>query len=114
MNKIKFIVLLFLIVGCGSNNIHQDAVRDIPKKIKVVYLKNLIDSKETAIKLGELIIRDYYSLKEINLKVLSANLVSDEKVWDILFSNAEAGFTHRYIIRLNRNTGEVLNIWRQK
>jgi hypothetical protein len=113
--KIKIIILFMIVslLGCKSKQIEtHDLVKDIPKEIKERYIPDLIQNKESAIAIAKIIIKEHYKDLDVDTLVLSKiMLVANDKVWEIVLTTPKAGFGNVFNIRVNKNTGEILNYW---
>lgn len=109
----KSCVFILLISGCKSTQTTPiNPIKDLPKEINERYVIPLVGNKETALSISKLIIKERY--QKVNVEALivdKAILVADEKVWEIVLKSPVSGFMHVYNIRINKNTGEVLNFW---
>lgn len=113
MKKIISFCFLIILLGCKSKPIEPyNPIRDIPKEIKEKYVIPLVGNEETALGIAKLIIKERY--KDVNIDSLTLEkieLVSEEKVWEIVLKTPNAGFGLIFNIRINKNTGEILNYW---
>ena len=111
----KIIFLLFFIVSCKTQErvlSYNDPVKDLPKEINERFVIPRIKSKETAVEICRLIIKDHN--ERINVKELiveKATLISNDRVWEIVLKTPNSGLCCIYNIRINKNTGEILNFW---
>ncbi len=113
MNKI-LIIWLFSMVGCSSVAQSINPIRDTPLPIKERYGIDLISSKELAVKIAELIWKEKYNDDIDSYKPFKVKLVNDGKVWEVIGVNKAKNrsiLKRVYHMKINRNTGEILNNW---
>jgi len=113
--KIVFIVFMCFITQISTSQEHKskrhDRIRDLPKKINIVYGTDIIPDKETALQYADLIFKTRYPNTPFdNLKPYTINLIGDEKVWEVKVPIGNYDNKY-YILRINKNTGEIINIW---
>lgn len=106
-------LLMILSVKSFAQDTISDPIKDLPKEIKSHYGTDIIPDESTAMELAEVILKNRYrSTNFKKLKPFGINLIADDKVWDIkIVQNTFRVKTTEYHVRLNKNTGEVLNIW---
>lgn len=109
----KFCIFILLISSCKSTQRNpSDPIKDLPKEIKERYIIPLVGNKDTALSISKLIIKERYQKVNVNALIVDkAVLIADEKVWEIVLKNPVPGFMPVYNIRINKNTGEILNFW---
>lgn len=116
----KYIICLIggLLTSCSSTAQKKgyNPIKDLPKEIVVKFGIDIIPNEDLALKVAESILREHNRNVEFNdLKPFTINLIADGKVWDISISdkpNTEYRVIRRtYHLRINKNTGEVLNYW---
>lgn len=109
----KYFAFIFLVSACKSSQTTAvDPIKDLPNLVNERYVIPLVGNKETALNISKLIIKERY--QKVNVETLivdKAILVANEKVWEIVLKSPVSGFMHVYNIRINRNTGEILNFW---
>lgn len=116
MKKIFFIISLCLVTQLVTsqekkNNNKRDRMKDLPKNINITYGTDIIPDEETALKYTYLIFKSrYINVSFEDMKPYIINLTANGKVWEVkaLIRNYKNKY---YIIRINKNTGEILNIW---
>lgn len=119
INKKISILLYFILVGCNvQNKTTYDPIKDIPKEITNRYGQDMILSEDMALSIAEIIFKAHDKYNSFDdYKPFSINLVSDGRVWEII-AKPVSGNLHsvrkKYYLRLNKNTGEVLNFWTDK
>ena len=103
---------LIILLGCKSKPIEPyNPIRDIPKEIKEKYVIPLVGNEETALGIAKLIIKERY--KDVNIDSLTLEkieLVSEEKVWEIVLKTPNAGFGLIFNIRINKNDDSNLEM----
>lgn len=106
-------LLMILSVKLYAQDTISDPIKDLPKEIQFHYGTDIIPDESTAMELAEVILKNRYrSTNFKKLKPFEINLIADNKVWDVkIVQNTFRFKTTEYHIRLNKNTGEVLNIW---
>ncbi len=109
----KYCAFILLVSACKSSQITPvDPIKDLPKVINERYVIPLVGNKDTALNISKLIIKERY--QKVNIEALivdKAILIADERVWEIVLKSPVSGFMNVYNIRINKNTGEVLNFW---
>lgn len=113
MKKITALCLLIILLGCKSKPIiPYNPIRDIPSEITERYVIPLVGDKDTALAISKLIIKESYKNVAIeSLIIEKIALVANGKVWEIALKTPNAGFGLFFTIRINKNTGEILNYW---
>lgn len=117
MNRyLKIIFLLLILTGCkAQQKSSHDPVKDLPKEITERFAIPRVQTKETAIAICKLIIKENNTKVNVEeLVVDKAILIADDKVWEIVLKSPVSGFMHQYHIRINKNTCEILNFWVSK
>lgn len=110
---LKYVVLFFILVSCKTNqSVVLDPIKDIPKNITNRFVIPMVNNKETALGMCKLIIKERYAKVDVDKLVLDkAILVANDKVWEIVLRTPNLGFGYIFNIRINKNTGEILNFW---
>lgn len=94
----------------------RDRIKDLPKKINVVYVINIISDENTAIEYAKIILKKRYpNVSFEKLEPFEITSIAEGKVWEVKIPTDPQlrGIAH-YHIRINKNTGEILNFWVDK
>src|SRR5690606_10831481 len=115
IKNIVFIIFMCFITQISTSQEKKskgyDRIKDLPKKIDVVYGTDIIPDKETALQYADLIFKTRYPNTPFdNLKPYTINLIADERVWEVKVPIGNNNNKY-YILRINKNTGEIINIW---
>ncbi len=113
------IILLFIVTSCNvKNKVNYDPIKDIPNKITNRYGTDIVINDKMATSIAEIIFKEHDKYNSFeDYKPFSCKLVSDGKIWEIIakpISNQTKMARKKYYLRLNKNTGEVLNFWVEK
>ena len=120
IKKLIFILLLSItnqIIYSQEESYFDDNMSDRKNyDIKYSYLIDIIPDEETAIQYADIILKKrYVNIKIENLKPYKIKLIDDGKVWEIkLPKYKDIKYKFYYNIRINKNTGEILDIWQDK
>lgn len=90
-------------------------INDLPKEINCRYVIPIIPNKETALQMVDVIVKNRYVNVDFDkLKPYEIKLIANHKVWEVKITQEVflRKYTY-YYIRLNRNTGEVIDIWKE-
>lgn len=110
----KILILLVIFLTFINNAFSQRKVDDLPKNITQSYGTDIIPDEKTAIKIAEIILlKRYVNIDSLNyFKPFKVKLICNDRVWELKLEEIEDKiYKKNYNIRLNKNTGEVLNIW---
>ena len=114
----KRIILIMLCIIPQLNysqeelEINIDPIKDLPKEISTKYGTDIIPDKETALMYADIILKKRYINVDFDvLKPYEISLIAEDKVWEIKVLRKPNYYYH---LRLNKNNGEVLNIWVDK
>lgn len=93
-----------------------DPIKDLPREISTKYGTDIIPDEETALEYADVILKKRYINTQIDkLKPYEIELIAEGKVWEIKLPTdprlREVAYFH---LRINKNNGEVLNIWVDK
>ena len=120
--KIKLYYIFSILVFFISNTYAQQPDNDIPfnqqlpNKIERRYGNDLIKDKKMATDYALLIFKSVYKNVDFdNLESIEIREIAENKVWDIKAVRLALPNSNKYFyynIRINKNTGEVLNIWK--
>jgi len=120
--KIKLYYIFSILVLFISNTYAQQPDNDIPfnqqlpNKIERRYGNDLIKDKKMATDYALLIFKSVYKNVDFdNLESIEIREIAENKVWDIKAVRLALPNSNKYFyynIRINKNTGEVLNIWK--
>ena len=120
MNRtFKSLILYSIIItfmSCKTSNVNQMAmITSIEKPLKSRYGTDVIYSEATALIITQTIFEERYENIDFEkFKPFIINLIEDKKVWEIIASKKIGPYTPTYTIRINKNTGEILNLWKSK
>jgi hypothetical protein len=110
-----FIYLFFVsLISCKSlGQKSNNPITDLPKEIDTRYGIDIVPNEKTALKIAEIILEERFVNVNFNdLKPFQINLIADEKVWEIIVvEKVFKGKITTYNLRINKNTGEILNLW---
>lgn len=111
--QFSIISVFFLLISSPVFAQHKNPVTDVPEFIKQKYGEDLVSDEKMALQLADIYFKKNYINKNFDLmKPYEIRLIADRKVWEIIaieqtFSNKKTPFC----IRINKNTGEVLNLF---
>ena len=108
---IKKIIIILLI---SLNSFGQQKIDDLPKVIIERFGIDIVPNEKTAIKLTKIIFKErFVNIRNFNnFKPFEVKLICEGKVWEVKIENKiEKPYKFAYFIRINKNTGEVLNLW---
>jgi len=90
-----------------------DTVKELPKVIAVRYGNDLVPDENTAVQIADVILkRRTASVNFDKLKPYLVKSIADDKVWEIkITQEVFVGKFSYWYVRINKNTGEILNIW---
>lgn len=91
----------------------KDPIRDIPKKINYKYVNPIIPDKETALLYADVIFKKRYKNVDFDsLKPYDIKLVAEDWIWEVKVTQEtfQGKYTYFYL-RINKNTGEIVNSW---
>lgn len=102
--------------GKRNNDPNYDPIKDLPEIINSKYVIPMIPNEETALQYAEIILKKRYKGMDFEeVKPFEVHLIADEKVWDIQAPvNKRLRGIAYFHLRINKNTGEVLNSWVDK
>ena len=113
---IKFILLFSIIMLLNFNSYSQEVfnpITDLPKEIAERYGTDIVPDEKTALKIAEIIFKaGYINTKFDKLKPFEIKLIADNRVWEV--KAVQQTFINKktiFCIRINKNTGEVLNFF---
>ena len=112
----KTTLLILLLIAFNSKLIGQQKVDDLPKEIIVRYGIDMVPNEKSAIEISKIIFKErFVNLKYKYFKPFMVCLIADGKVWDLVLSpKKEEMHPIIYHIRINKNTGEIINFWIEK
>lgn len=118
----KIFILFFLcmfshvIYSQETLNLEINPIRDLPKEITIKYSIDIIPDKETALEYADLILKNrYINTKIDDLKPYEIELNKEGTVWKIKLPTDNRLRRKAYFhLNINKNTGEILNIWVDK
>lgn len=102
--------------GKGNSNSYFDPIKDLPEIINSKYVIPMIPDEETALQYAEIIFKKRYKGMDFEeVKPFEVYLIAEEKVWDIKapVDKRLKGIAY-FHLRINKNTGEILNSWVDK
>lgn len=111
--QFSIISVFFLLISSPVFAQHKNPVTDVPEFIKQKYGEDLVSDEKMALQLTDIYFKKNYINNNFDLmKPYEIRLIADGKVWEIIaieqtFSNKKTPFC----IRINKNTGEVLNLF---
>lgn len=84
--------------------------------IKIGFLTDIIADEKTAIEYAYIILKNRYVNNNIeNFSKYKIQLIENDKIWDIKVPKYDdPKYKYYYNIRINKNTGEILDIWQDK
>lgn len=116
--NILLIMCMFshIIYSQETPDLKRDPIRDLPEEISFKYGTDIIPDKETALEYADIILKKRYINTKIDeLKPYEITLIEEDKVWEIkLPTDTRLRGIAYFHIKINKNTGEVLNIWVDK
>lgn len=91
----------------------KDPIREVPKKILYKYATPLIPDEETAIEYADIVLKKRYKNIDFNqLKPYEIKLIADDWIWEIKVTQQVFYWKKSYFyLRINKNTGEIVNFW---
>jgi hypothetical protein len=112
----KKTLLVLLLIVFSNKIIGQQKVDDLPKEIIVRYGIDMVPNEKSAIEISKIIIKErFVNLKFKYFKPFIVSLIADGKLWDLVLSpKKEEIHPIIYHIRINKNTGEIINFWIEK
>jgi hypothetical protein len=118
MIKKSILLLLLLTVFNGCKSMKDDSpVTRLPKKVNYRYGIDLIENEKIALDFTKLILKNKYKNIDFDNSKYIVKLILDDRVWEIEVVINRTGITgidKTFFIRINRNTGEVYNLWQIK
>jgi hypothetical protein len=118
MIKKSILLLLLLTVFNGCKSMKDDnPVTRLPKKVNYRYGIDLIENEKIALDFTKLILKNKYKNIDFDNSKYIVKLILDDRVWEIEVVINRTGITgidKTFFIRINRNTGEVYNLWQIK
>lgn len=112
--RLLIIIPFFLIFnGCVSKKEVVDPIKELPNSIQNNFGTDILPNKEVAIKVCEIILLERYKNVDFNnYKPFIIESISEDRVWYIrAVQKDNPQRKHVYNIKINKNTGEVYNIW---
>ena len=107
-------ILINILNSCKTKNVDpMQHITNIDKPIKIRFGNNIIKDEEMALFMAEYIFSNRY--KNIDFKKFKPFVIQSiegNKVWEIIASKKLYGKKPTFTIRINKNTGEILNLWK--
>ena len=94
----------------------KDPIKELPSKLFQRYSTDIIPDIETANAYVEIIIKKRYVNSQIEeLKPFETILIANDRVWYVkIRKHLNPKSQYFYHVKINKNTGEILNIWVDK
>lgn len=117
MNKVIIILLVLTSVACSSGKNNSNPIKDTPKELTHKYGTDLVPSKNVASEIASIIWKERYLNDDIDAyKPFNVSSIEDDKVWEVIAKspNKNTVLKRVYHMKINKNTGEILNNWVEK
>ncbi|MDR6513925.1 hypothetical protein [Chryseobacterium camelliae] len=114
----KILILLYFFPLCITAQQQEKCsdkkrgIKQLPCTIVNRYGIDMIPDEETAIKYVDILIRKRDLLDPERCKPYQINLIADNRVWEVVIKSYKCSYC-KIFININKNTGEVLNIYRE-
>ena len=120
IKKLVFIILLSItnqiIYSQEEFYFYENQSEDRKYDIKIRYLNDIIADEKTAIEYAYVVFKNrYVNINIENFSKYKIQLIENDKIWDIKVPKYDdPKYKYYYNIRINKNTGEILDIWQDK
>lgn len=110
--KILCLIVCCWVSSCITISEQNDrSYSELPAHINQRYGSDIIDNQEMALKFARLVFENKYKYVNFDsLCTFKIESISEDRVWEIVASNPKIYYSRQYTMRINKNTGEILNL----